>query len=302
MNKVIKWGGLVLGGLLLAVLIIAVGMYIVGGSNVERAYEIPALAVLDVRGDSAQVARGAHLVNTLGCRDCHGENLAGNVMEDAPPFRIVASNLTSGVGGIGDSYEVDDWNRAIRHGVKPSGRSVLIMPSAAFHKVADRDMEALIAYLQTIPPVDNELPSTEFRPMGRVLAAGPMKGIDEFEVRTEPARADMPEPGPTAEYGEYLAGVCTYCHGDNMGGMQEPPGPPGMLPAPSLIAVGQWSLDEFKHAARTGERPGKEDINPRFMPLAVTKHLTDDKLEALHTYFVSLSDSDHSPVQTTADS
>lgn len=299
MNKVIKWGGIVLGGLLLTVLIVAVGMYIVGGSNIERTYEIPTLAALDVRGDSAQLARGAHLVKTHGCNDCHGANLAGNVLDDAPPFRIVASNLTSGAGGIGDEYEVEDWDRAIRHGVRPSGRSLLVMPSAAFHRVADRDMEALIAYLQTVPPVDNELPPTEFRPMGRVLAAGPMKPMLDFEVRAEPARADMPEPGPTAEYGEYLAGICAYCHGDDLGGMLEPPGPPGMIPSPSLIATGQWSLDEFKHALRTGERPGKEDINPEFMPLAITKPMTDDELTALHTYFASLNST---PAQTTADS
>jgi mono/diheme cytochrome c family protein len=288
MKKIVRWGGIVLGGLLLAILLVGGAMYVVGGSNIERTYDVPALASLDVRGDSAQLTRGAHLVDIYGCRDCHGDNLAGNVMEDAPPFRIVASNLTSGAGGVGSTYEVDDWNRAIRHGVKPSGRSVLIMPSAAFHRVADRDIEALIAYLRTVPPVDNELPPTTFKPMGRVLAAGPLKGIDDFEVRTEPARADRPEPGPTAEYGEYLAGVCAYCHGDDMGGMLEPPGPPGMLPAPSLIATGAWSFDEFEHALRTGERPGKEAINPKFMPLALTKTMTDDELRALHTYFGSL--------------
>ena len=288
MKKLIRWGGLVLGGLLVIVLLVAGAMYVVGGSNVERTYNVPTLASLDVRGDSAQLARGAHLVNIYGCNDCHGEQLAGIVMEDAPPFRIVSSNLTSGAGGIGTRYTIEDWDRAIRHGVKPSGRSVLIMPSAAFHRIADPDMEALIAYLRTIPPVDNELPPTTFKPMGRVLAAGPLKGIDDFEVRMEPARADRPEPGPTAEYGEYLAGLCGYCHGDDMGGMLEPPGPPGMIPAPSLVATGGWTFDEFEHALRTGERPGKADINPMFMPLAITKPMTEDELRALHTYFASL--------------
>jgi mono/diheme cytochrome c family protein len=171
--------------------------------------------------------------------------------------------------------------------VKPDGRSVLVMPSAAFHRVADRDMEALIAYLQTIPPVDNELPPTEFKPVGRVMAATMAEDL-AFEVRAEPARADRPEPGVTVEYGEYLAGVCAYCHGDDMGGMLEPPGPPGMIPAPSLVATGGWSLDEFERTLRTGERTDKADIDPEFMPLALTETMTDDELRALHAYFASL--------------
>lgn len=301
MNKVIKWGGLVLGGALLAVLAIAGVMYVVGGQNVDRMYEIPTLAALDVRGDSAQLARGAHLANIYGCNDCHGPDFSGNVLVDAPPFRIVAANLTSGAGGVGAHYTAEDWDRTIRHGVKPNGRSVLIMPSAAFHGIADRDAEALIAYLQTIEPVDHELPPTEFKPVGRVMAAT-MKEDLAFEVRSEPARADMPEPGPTAEYGEYLASVCAYCHGDDMGGMLEPPGPPGMMAAPSLVATGRWDFEEFERALRTGERPGKADINETFMPLAITKSMTDEELTALYTYFASLEAPDHSPVQTTADS
>ena len=295
MNHVIKWGGIAVGGLLLVLLMTAGAMYAVGGANIARTYDVPALAQLTVTGDSAQVARGAHLVSIYGCRDCHGENLAGNVLEDVPPFRIVAANLTAGAGGVAGRYEVEDWDRAIRHGVKPDGRSVLVMPSAAFHSIADADVAALIAFLQTVEPVDNALPTTTFKPLGRVLAAAPMKGMLEFEVRAEPARADMPPPGPTAEYGAYLAGVCAYCHGENMEGMEQPPGPPGVIPAPSLVAASHWSLDEFKRTLRTGETPGGRILDPKFMPLALTKAMTDEELEALHTYFASLV---NTPVQT----
>ncbi len=287
MKKVIKWGGIVLGGLLLTILLAAGAMYVVGGSNLVKTYDVPALASLDVRGDSAQLARGAHLANIYGCNDCHTENFGGQVMADVPPFRIVAANLTSGDGGIGSRYTVEDWDRTVRHGVKPDGRSVFVMPSAAFHRVADRDMEALVAYLQTVPPVDNVLPPTAFKTVGRIMAATMAEDL-AFEVRSEPARAARPEPSATAEYGAYLAGVCAYCHGDDMGGMLEPPGPPGMIPAPSLVATGKWSFDEFERALRMGERPGKADINPDFMPLALTKPMTDEELHALHAYFVSL--------------
>lgn len=299
MNNIIKWGGIALGGLLLILIMVAGGMYAVGGANIERTYDVPALAQLTVTGDSAQVARGAHLADIYGCRDCHGEDLAGNVLEDAPPFRIVAANLTAGAGGVASRYEVEDWDRAIRHGVKPDGRSVLVMPSAAFHSIADADVAALIAYLRTIEAVDNELPPTTFKPLGRVLAAAPMKNMLDFEVRTGRARVDLPAAGPTAEYGAYLAGVCAYCHGEDMEGMAQPPGPPGVLPAPSLVAAGKWTLDEFKHTLRVGETPGGRTLDPEFMPLALTKAMTDEELEALHTYFGSLATT---PVQAAAGS
>lgn len=299
MNMIVKWGGLVIGGLLLVLVVIAAGMYAVGGTNIERTYEVPALAQLAVTGDSAQVVRGAHLANIYGCRDCHGENLAGKVLEDTPPFRLVAANLTAGAGGIGSHYGIEDWDRTIRHGVKPDGRSVLVMPSAAFHSIADADVAALVAYLRTIEPVDNELPPTVFKPLGRILAAAPMEGMLDFEVRPEAARADMPPPGPTAEYGAYLAGVCAYCHGENFEGMEQPPGPPGVIPAPPLTAAARWSADEFMHTMRTGETPGGRTLDPKFMPIALTQAMTDEELEALHRYFGTLAST---PVQAAAGS
>ncbi|MFN8442810.1 MAG: hypothetical protein U0175_18685 [Caldilineaceae bacterium] len=40
--------------------------------------------------------------------------LSGHTFADAPPFLLVASNLTQGVGGVGGSYSDTDWVRAIR--------------------------------------------------------------------------------------------------------------------------------------------------------------------------------------------
>lgn len=281
-----------LGAVLGLLIVLLVALFLVGSSNVARTYDVPELARLNVTGDSAQVVRGAHLANIYGCNDCHGENFAGNVMEDAPPFRIVAANLTPGAGGVSGRYTVEDWDRTIRHGVKPDGRSVIVMPSAAFHSISDVDMAALIAYLQTLEPVDNELPTTTFKPLGRILAAGPMKAMLDFEVRSEPARADTPPPGPTADYGAYLAGVCAYCHGENLEGMAEPPGPPGMIPAPGLMAAGKWTFEEFETALRTGVRPNGQEFNATFMPLALTRHMSDEELRALHAHFGTLTESE----------
>ena len=55
----------------------------------------------------------------------HGPNLAGKVYIDDPSVgRIVPPNLTRGRGGLGATFSNDDFVRAIRFGVDPSGRVV----------------------------------------------------------------------------------------------------------------------------------------------------------------------------------
>jgi len=66
----------------------------------------------------------------LGCVDCHTRDLGGKRFIDSEAGRLAASNLTHGAGGVGDVYADVDWVRAIRHGVRPTGKPLLVMPSA----------------------------------------------------------------------------------------------------------------------------------------------------------------------------
>ena len=286
MRKFIKWAGLGVGVIVVLILLAGGVMYFIGSANVDRSYEVEA-AQLDIPSDSASLAHGEHVLNINGCRDCHGQNLGGEVMIDAPPFRVVAANLTSGAGGLGGRYSAEDFDRAIRNGVRPNGRPVLIMPSAAFHNMSDEDAAAMIAYIQNLPPVDNELPPTEVRVPGRIMSAALMDPA--FEVRTTRARAGAPEAGPTREYGEYLASItCAYCHGEDLRGAQPPI--PDSPPAPDLAAAGQWPLDQFKATLRTGVRPSGEKIDEKHMPISFTKNMKESDLEALHAYLSTLGE------------
>src|SRR5690606_8851227 len=287
MRTALKWTARLLGVVLLLIVIATVATYIIGGSRFGKIYQAQT-ATLEIRSDSATIARGEHLANINGCKDCHGADLSGGILIDAPPFRVTAANLTAGEGGIGGAYDAVDFDRALRHGVAKSGRALQIMPSGAYHHLSDEDAAAIIAYVQQAPPVDKVLPPTELRPLGRGLAGAGALAL-AYEVRTEPARSEPAPPvGPTAEYGEYLASVtCGHCHGSSMQGAQ--PSIPDSPFAPDLRAAGQWSLDEFKHALRTGERPnGREPLNPEFMPYSITMKMTDAELEALYAYLGSL--------------
>ena len=285
MRTVLKWTAIVVGGLFILILILGGILYFIGSSKVEEVYVVES-AELEIPSDSAALAMGAHLVEINGCADCHGENLAGQVFVDAPPFRVTASNLTSGEGGVGRRYSAEDYDRAIRHGVRPDGRPLLIMPSAAFHRLSDDDAAALIAYVMSVPPVDNPLPPSVVRLPGRLMASFALDPAMEVSTSRPPVRS-APEAGPTPEYGRYLASItCRYCHGEGLRGAQPPL--PDSPPAPDLAAAGAWPLDQFKEALRTGERPGGPDINPEFMPIALTRNMTDVELEALHAYLAEL--------------
>lgn len=288
MRNFLKWTGRILGGLVVLLVIAGGVMYMLGAAKAKQTYTVQT-AGLTIPSDSASLAHGKHITEIHGCLDCHGADLSGKVFVDAPPFLISAANLTSGKGGLGSQYSADDFDRAIRHGVKKNGKPVFIMPSAAYHNLSDGDAAALIGYLQTIPPIDNELPQSQLRFMGTMLAG---TALDlEFEIRSEPARSEPAPPvGPTAEYGEYIASVtCSYCHGADLRGLESPPNPDSP-PAPSLIGAGQWPLDAFVSTLRTGIKPNGDSLRVAYMPYTVTQNMYDEELEALHLHLATLAD------------
>src|SRR5690606_30225998 len=120
---------------------------------------------------SATIARGAHLASALGkCADCHGDGLGGNVMVDDPALgRLSAPNLTRGRGGVTADFAMADWDRAIRHGVRPDGTGLVVMPSEDYAALTDADLAALVGYLRQLPPVDREVPPSVIRMLGRAL-------------------------------------------------------------------------------------------------------------------------------------
>ena len=258
----------------------AVILFAIGSSRVSTRYST-AFDHVTVVADSASVALGDYLTKTNGCTNCHGADLSGMVRVDAPPFRIVATNLTSGAGGVGSLYTDDDFVRAIRHGVRPDGRGLYMMPSSAYWAYSDLEISAIVAYLRTVPAVDNALGTTEIKALGRLIAAVD-KGFTSEAALIDPTRVRpaMPAFGPTAEWGEYRTQVlCSHCHGmDLRGGKHpDPAAPPGL----SLESVKGWSVDQFVHAMRTGMTPDGRTLNVNYMPWKSIGQMTDEELTAI---------------------
>jgi mono/diheme cytochrome c family protein len=286
----LKWIGIILGSLV-GLLVLALGaLYFIGTAKVNKTYDIP-VETISIPTDAAALQRGEHLATILICTRCHVENMAGKVDFVVPGLvTIPTPNLTAGTGGVGSFYTDADWIRAIRHGVGYDGRALFIMPSKSFYYLSDEDLGALIAYLKSVPPVDNTLRERRIELLGRLMiAAGmfPPNAVDQIDHTG--SRPVAPEPGVTAAYGQYLAHSCTECHGANLNGA--PFGPPGEeVPTPNLTPGGElaaWSEEEFFSTMRTGVTPRSHQLNVE-MPWKYYGRMSDEELKALWLYLQSL--------------
>jgi mono/diheme cytochrome c family protein len=298
MKKVLKWLGIVLGSLVALLVVAAAVLYILGSARLNKTYDIQPEAIA-IPTDEAAIARGRHLVEALTfCGGCHGEDLEGDTFEDEQMIAtFYAPNLTSGRGGVGVTYNDADYVLAIRHGVDPQGRGLLIMHSNVYHNLSEQDLGAMIAYLKSVPSVDNELPEPKIEPFGKILVA--LGAFDSEALPLIPAEsidhnapfAEMPAQGATTEYGGYIMSItlCHMCHGPDLAG--GPPLDPGMPAGPNLTPSGElggWSEADFIQVMRTGVSPDGDKLSPEFMPWGRYANMTDEELKSLWLYLQSL--------------
>lgn len=299
MRRALKWIGRILGGLLVLLVVAFVILSFIGSARANKTYDVQAEPIV-VPSDEAAVDRGRHIAEAISlCQGCHGENLEGQLLEDQQPvFIFAAPNLTTGKGGVGGSLTDADFVRAIRHGLDPESQPLMIMHSDYYHNFSERDLGAVIAYVKSVPPVDNQVPETKPGPLGRVML--PLGAFDNMPSAVFPAEvidqdapfADAPPQGTTAEYGEYLVSIalCQMCHGPDLTG-----GPPfePEAPAPPNIQVhamaGDWSDKEFIRTIRTGVTPLGRTLDPEAMPWEIYGKMTDEELGAIWMYIESLS-------------
>ncbi len=278
--------GLLGVGMVLVIGLAWAAVMLVSDRRLNQKVDVPGEAIA-VPTDITSIQRGQHLASAVAaCVDCHGPNLAGKIFVDDPALgRIVSPNLTRGRGGIGSTFADADFVRAIRHGVNPSGRLLLVMPSDVYNHFGDADLAAIIGYVRSLPAIETSLPSNELRPIGRLLFAigqlslQPADGLDHFAPR--PA---LPGAGVTVEYGKYLAEAagCPSCHGPGLSGGKIPQAPPNAVLAANITVagLGTWSEADFIRAMRIGMRPDGRILNTS-MPWPYYAQMTDDELRAI---------------------
>jgi mono/diheme cytochrome c family protein len=292
MSKWVKRTSIALATLAL----LAVAATVVGKAMGERKMaRSVALQVrpLDVEVDAAHVERGRYLYNTRGCAECHGADGAGKTYVRDSGMFVVAPNITSGPNGTTAQYGVVDWVRTVRHGVKPNGNPVMIMPSEDYSRLTDEDMAALVAYVQQLRPVAGSKAVIDVPAQVKALYAfGVIKDASEKIDHTRgPARRVA--PAITPEYGAYVADACIGCHGAALSGGRIPGTPPSwpaaanLTPGKGSAMVHYGSPDQFVDMLRTGRRPDGKPISP-VMPFGSLKQMNDTDMRALYAYLKTM--------------
>jgi mono/diheme cytochrome c family protein len=270
-----------------------------------------AMAVFLALPGAAQtpVERGRYLVESIvGCGNCHtpkGPNgpVMGRALSGGPPmvegklFTAHPSNITpdreTGIGKYTDAQ----LKAMIREGKRADGSLIgPPMPFNFYRGLADADVDAIIAYLRTVPAVTNAAPKSVYN-----IPLPPAWTPPITQPIVAPPRSDK------VAYGAYLAGPlghCLECHTptgadgrfqfDTMlgaGGLKFE-GPWGITVSKNITSdretgLGTWTDAEIERAIRSGvDRHGRKLMPP--MGYAYYDRISADDMSALIAFLRAL--------------
>jgi mono/diheme cytochrome c family protein len=238
------------------------------------------------------VERGAYLVNSvMNCHGCHtprgpnGLDLSralsgGPQVFDETDYKVVGSNITpdkeTGIGSWSDA----ELKKFFITGIKPDGvKAAPIMPYEFYTVLTARDLDALVAYLRSVPPVRREMPLPEYRRAS--------KPETPTYVGAQMTDTDMTD---RLSRGRYLLSIshCLECHtpegpsaehdfatATGKGGRTFK-GPWGESKSVNITShpvagLGRWSDDEIKRAITQGVARDGRKLKP---PMAYAAYAT----------------------------
>ncbi len=220
---------------------------------------------VSVPTDTVSRAEGERIFGFRGCLACHGKQLQGSVyLSDAALGQVIATNLTVGSGGVGRQYDDEDWVRAIRYGLRPDGTPLLFMPATEFYYLSDEDLGRVIAFIKSVPAVDNQLPASTLSLTGRAV----MTLIDAITfVPAELISHHAPRP--------IAAFPADYPSPPNLTTRLERPLP-------------YWDEAGFIQIMRSGITRHGRQIDPQYMPWTSYQYATDEELKSIWDYLQAL--------------
>lgn len=297
--------------LLLLALLVGLLATIGGGAAAQQDPVATEEAFADVEVPDAfsddPVERGRYLVHVqAACIQCHGEVGPDddNPLYVQNPLGVqLIGGLEMDINDVGDDLGnvwapnltvMQDWTdaeieAAIRYGVDPDGNTLLPpMSYELYAGMADADMDAIIAYLRSLEPVENEIPEAELaegvtRDMVRVVPPHSLEDLETMVIEYPEGYEDDP-----AVRGRYMAlhtSACMACHGS----ARQPEGYLVTIPRLNGIASGEVNPIWPSLLADQSEGWSDEYILSTFnnnlellpMPSYAYQYLVDEDTEAL---------------------
>ena len=285
-------------GVLLVVMAAVFGLFVYVecsrfDASMAKVYDIPSPNVTRST-DPAVIARGKHLVESVaGCAiqgGCHGRDLGGGTPVEMGPLGTLCGPNISG-DGVAVAYSDGELARIIHHGVKKDGCTVRLMPIQDIAWLPDSDVHAIMSYVRSAPAAGRPNNPTNFKTLAKVLDRQDKIIVDVARRIDHTKQEVAPAPAPTAEYGRFLARLCSGCHGEHFSGGRIP-GTPSSIPAPLNLTpdasgLAGWSFQDFDTLMKTGKRKSGRQLDA-FMPVESWKNLDDTEMHALWAYLQTL--------------
>jgi mono/diheme cytochrome c family protein len=158
-------------GLLMVAGVVAVGVTIAYtyGAQATATRDIGAGAENLAAPGAALIEKGRYIATASDCIACHstsgGKPFAGGLSMATPIGALYSSNITPDQAtGIGN-YSLNDFDRAVRHGIRKNGDTLYpAMPYPSYARITDDDLRALYAYfMHGVAPVSQADRASEIR-------------------------------------------------------------------------------------------------------------------------------------------
>lgn len=273
-------------------------------------FALVGLSLASLAAASGDPKRGDYVARLGGCHSCHTDPkkkdapLAGGLALKSPYGTFYVPNITpdkeTGIGGWSES----DFVRAMTEGTAPDGSHYYpAFPFTSYTRMHQRDLLDLKAYLDTVKPVRNGVPSHDLHfPYNFRFALGIWKWLFFRPGSFKPE----PEKSASWNRGAYLVtgpGHCGECHTvrNFLGASDEDRALAGMKRGPDgkrvanitphpKDGIGLWSAADLVEFLKTGKRPFGEDVEAPMYEVIDnnTSHWTQDDLKATAEYLLSL--------------
>lgn len=286
MPRLLKWLGFTIAASLGLAALAAAIIYVGSERMLAKRYPVQPEPLL--RPSAAALADAPRQARLLGCISCHGTGLRGNEVFDAPEVgTITAPNLPRLLRNRTDQQIA----AAIRQGVRPDGRALLVMPSALFSRLSPEEVSALIYWMRGLPVEGDAGEPFRLTLLGRFMVLnGDMPRQPELVPRYQ---RQMPaDTGPEYALGRRIAALtCAECHAPDLSGGERPHADfntslgEGVPATPDLIIAAAYDRPAFMRLLRTGAPPDGRDLG--MMSSVARKdfrYFTDAEIAALHAY------------------
>ena len=259
--------------------------------------------VPDTVPNAQQLRHGRDLVIAGDCMSCHlrpgGQPFAGGLGLNTPFGVIYSANITSdketGIGG----WTAEQFYGAMHKGVDDEGHNLYpAFPYVWFTRISRADDDAILAYLQSTPPVAYTPPADKLPfPLNIRFM---IKGWNLLFFHPAAAQA---APADEASRGAFLVngpGHCGACHtpknflGADKSGQAFRGGVLDNWTAPDLTAnartgLGGWQVDEIAEYLRTGRNGHAAAGGAMAQVVSLsTSLMTDADRRAIAVYLKSL--------------